>query len=211
MNTTKDVNVMFYLSENDESETKDYFTLQEDDSFMYHIMSEIDKKNDFYEKEALINELIDNYIIKKKENPKKALYNLHKMNEVVLYNKETILNKERYIIRTDEPYLVHSFVSHPTSYIDHLKTLQHTSNIIDKANYATVPFYSILYNSKQYNINNNKPIKELLNINKYVYYENQTNSFEKYISKIVPTLNTYIETGIDQLYIKPFSILIFTL
>jgi len=204
MTTTKNINV--FLFPEDETEiTREYFNLQDDTDYVTRILSEINKENAKYQNiKTLTDELINNTIINKKLSSKKVLFKPEEVQEVLLYDKETMLNKHRYIIRINEPYVVHSLVSHPLSYIEHLKTDIRGSSIIDKSNYGRIPFFSSFYNSIRYNITNTKSSNYLMYNNKYVYYENNTDSFNGYVEKLIPTLNNYLDNGIENLFINPF-------
>ena len=207
MNSTKDIDVYLYPDpENENPITRDYFVEQEDEpqSFISRITNLLNKDSKYTDKVLLYDELTNNYVIHKKQNPKKLLYAPTHYEEVVLFDKESILNKNRYIININTAYSVHSLISYPLSYIDNLKTTQYTSNIIDKSNYAQISYYSFLYNSIQNNVKDIKINNYLLNNNTYVYYENHAATFEKYIEKIIPTLNSYIEIGLDNKFILPF-------
>ena len=203
MTSSKNINV--YLFPEDEMDiTRDYFT-QGDDNFVNRILSELNKENIKYQNiKTLTDEMINNIINNKKVNPKKILFKPENYENVLLYDKETILNNKRYIIRINEPYVVHSLVSHPLSYIDHLKTEFKSSSIIDKANYGRIPFFSLFYNSIQYNVKNTKAANYLMYNDKYVYYENKTDDFNVYIEKLIPSLNNYLDIGIENEFITPF-------
>ena len=206
MPLTKDIEVFLYNTE-EEDETpvlKEYFTMQDDNEFMFRIIKTINTDIKYSEKVPLYNELLNNYIIRKKDNPKKLLYTPTNYEEIVLYDKDTNLNKNRYIVRVNEKFSVHSLISYPLAYIDYLKTSQHNSNIIDKATYGKIPYYSFLYNSIQNNVRDAQMNNYLINNNVYVYYENQTSTFSNYIDKIVPNLKQYIEIGLEKQFIRPF-------
>ena len=207
MPLTKDIEVYLYNTESEEEEEsllKEYFTLQEDNEFITRILKSLNTDIKYSDKIPLYNELINNYIIHKRVNPKKLLFLPDSTREVLLYDKDTILNKDRYTIKINEPISVHSLISYPLAYIQNLKTSQTTSNIIEKSNYGVLPYYSYLYNSIQNNVKESSPNNYLINNRVYVYYENQTNSFDKYIDKIVPTLKQYIEIGLEKNFITPF-------
>jgi hypothetical protein len=205
---SKDVDVLLYeLNEEEEEDTslKSYIKVQDDENYLSRIINAVGKENiKFQEKIPLYNELVNNYIIHKKSNNKKKLFTPSEFNEIVLYDQESMLNKNRYIIRIDEPYIIHSYISNPSIYLEYSKTTQQASNIIHKSNYGRTPFYSIFYNSLQHNIKNNKPNNYTINHNKYVYLENQTDSYEKYVNKIIPSLTNFIELGIDDSFIPTF-------
>lgn len=159
----------------------------------------------FEEKMTAMNEITNNSMIYKKVNDRKTKHEPTETEEVVLYDKETILtSNKRYVIRLDEPYIVHSVMTPPIDYITYLTTKQKCSNIIDKANMMKMPFYSMFYKSLQNNIKNVKASNIFIYSNKYVYYENQTELFETYANKIMPSLDGYIEMGFDNKFIKPF-------
>jgi hypothetical protein len=204
---TKDVDVFLYeLNEDDEDASlKDYIKYQDDENYLSRIINAVDKENiKFQEKIPLYNELVNNYIIHKKTNAKKMLFVPKEFNEVVLYDKETMLNKKRYIIRINEPYVIHSYISNPSIYLEHSKITQPSSNIMYKSNYGRIPFYTLFYTSLQQNIKNNKENEYFIKNNKYVYFENQTDSYEKYVNKLIPSLNSFIELGIDEQFIPKF-------
>ena len=203
MTSSKNINI--FLFPEDETEiTRDYFT-QGDENFINRILSELNKENIKYQNiKTLTDEMINNIINNKKVNAKKVLFKPETYENVLLYDKETILNNKRYIIRINEPYVVHSLVSHPLSYIEHLKTDFKSSSIIDKANYGRIPFFSLFYNSIQYNVKNTKAANYLMYNDKYVYYENKTDDFNLYIEKLIPSLNNYLDVGIENEFITPF-------
>jgi hypothetical protein len=204
MTTTKNINI-FLFPEDETDITRDYFTVQDDSNFVYRILGELNKENNKYQNiKTLTDEFINNIINNKKLNSKKSLFKPDYYENVLLYDKETILNSKRYIIRIDEPYVVHSLVSHPLSYIEHLKTEFRSSNIIDKANYARIPFFSLFYNSIQHNVKNTKTANYLMFNDKYVYYENKTDNFNAYVEKLIPSLNNYLDVGIENEFISPF-------
>jgi len=206
MPLTKDIEVYLYNT-NEEEETpviKEYFAMQDDNEFMFRIIKTINTDIKYSEKVPLYDELINNYIIRKKDNPKKLLYTPNTYQESVLYDKDSNLNKNRYIARINEKFSVHSLISYPLAYIDYLKTSQTNSTIIDKATYGALPYYSFLYNSIQNNVRDAQMNNYLINNNVYVYYENQTSSFKNYIDKIVPNLKQYIEIGLEKQFIRPF-------
>ena len=204
MTSTKNINVFLY-PEDENDITRDYFSIQENDDFVNRILSELNKENIKYQNiKTLTDEMINNTINNKKVNAKKILFKPDHFENVLLYDKETILNNKRYIIRIDEPYVVHSLVSHPLSYVDHLKTEFRSSTIMDKANYGRIPFFSIFYNSIQHNVKNEKAANYLMFNNKYVYYENKTDDFTVYIEKLIPSLNNYLDIGIENEFIPSF-------
>lgn len=159
----------------------------------------------FQEKISVMNEITNNYMINKKVNDRKTKHSPTEAEEVILYDKENILtSNKRYIIRVEEPYVIHSFMTPPIDYITYLKTKQKSSNVIDKSNMMKMPFYSMFYNSTQNNIKNIKPSNLFIYSDKYVYYENQTELFETYAYKVTPTLDGYIEMGFENKFISPF-------
>ena len=61
-------------------------------------------------------------MIYKKVNDRKTKHEPTETEEIILYDKETILTSgKRYVIRLDEPYVVHSFMTPPIDYITYLK------------------------------------------------------------------------------------------
>ena len=159
----------------------------------------------FQEKISVMDEITNNYIIHKKVNDRKTKHDPTLTEEVILYDKETLLTSgKRYVIRLDEPYVVHSFMTPPIDYITYLKTKQKCSNIIDKANMMKMPFYSMFYNTLQSNIKNIKASNIFTYLDKYVYYENQTELFETYVNRLMPSLDVYIEMGFENKFILPF-------
>lgn len=157
----------------------------------------------FSEKNALFDELTENYMFHKKITPKKSKYVPITEEEALIYDINTLLSTKKYRIRTIKPYLIHSFMTPPVDYMEYLKSKQSSSNIIDKSNLARMPFYSMFYNTIQHNIRNVIASDLFIN-NKYIYYENQTELFETYCSKLVPSLNSYVDIGLENLFIRPF-------
>jgi hypothetical protein len=201
---SKDVQVS-YFTEDDIVDQRDFF-YKKSVFWEEKPVKKLENENlPFQEKLSVMNEITNNYMIHKKVNDRKTKHAPTEMEEVVLYDTETILTSDkRYIIRLDEPYVVHSFITPPVDYITYLKTKQKSSNLIDKANMMKMPFYSMFYNSTQNNIKNIKASDIFIYADKYVYYENQTELFETYAYKVTPTLDGYIEMGFENKFISPF-------
>jgi hypothetical protein len=201
---TKDIQV-FYFTPDEIEDPRDFF-YKKPLIWETRPVRKLENENiSFQEKISAMNEIPNNSMIYKKVNDRKTKHSPIETEEVILYDKETILTSgKRYVIRVDEPYIVHSFMTPPIDYINYLKTKHQSSNIIDKANRMKMPFYSMFYNSLQNNIKNVKASNIFIYSNKYVYYENQTELFETYANKVTPTLDGYIEMGFDNNFISPF-------
>ena len=157
----------------------------------------------FNEKRAMFDDFTDNYIFHKKLTPKKSRHIPLSDEEVFIYETDTLLSTKKYGIRTNKPYNIHSFMTPPVDYMEYLKSKQYSSNIIEKSNLGRMPFYSMFYNTIQHNIRNVIASDLFIN-NKYIYYENQTELFETYCSKLAPSLNSYVDIGLENLFIRPF-------
>jgi hypothetical protein len=201
---SKDVQV-FYFTVDDIIDQPEFF-YKTNPLWEFTPVRKLENENiQFQEKISVMNEIPHNYMIHKKVNDRKTKHDPTETEEVILYDKETIITSgKRYLIRLDEPYVVHSFMTPPIDYITYLKTKQKCSNIIDKANMMKMPFYSMFYNSTQSNIKNIKASNIFIYLDKYVYYENQTELFENYVNKIMPSLDVYIEMGFENKFILPF-------
>ena len=203
---TRDVDVQVtYFTDDKNADERDYF-YKKSPFWEEKPVKKLENENlPFQEKISVMNEITNNQMIYKKVNDRKIKHSPTEAEEVILYDKETILtSNKRYIIRVDEPYVVHSFMTPPIDYITYLKTKQKSSNIIDKANMMKMPFYSMFYNSTQNNIKNTKASDIFIYSDKYVYYENQTELFETYAYKVTPSLDGYIEMGFENKFISPF-------
>ena len=201
---SKDVQV-FYFTNDDIIDQPEFF-YKKNPLWEFSPVRKLENENiQFQEKISVMDEITNNYMITKKVSDRKTKHDPTEMEEVILYDKETIItSNKRYTVRLDEPYVVHSFMTPPIDYIMYLKTKQKCSNIIDKANMMKKPFYSMFYSSLQNNIKNTKASNVFIYSDKYVYYENQTELFETYVNKVIPSLDVYIEMGFDNNFIHPF-------
>jgi hypothetical protein len=203
---TRDVDVpVTYFTDDENADQRDFF-YKKSPFWENKPIRKLENENiSFQEKMTVMGEITNNSMVYKKVNDRKTKHTPTVIDEVILYDKETILTSDkRYIIRVDEPYIIHSFMTPPIDYIKYLKTKQNSSNIIDKANMMKMPFYSMFYKSLQNNIKNIKASNIFIYSDKYVYYENQTELFETYANKIMPSLDGYIEMGFENQFIKPF-------
>jgi hypothetical protein len=200
---TKDVEVYRFDVGLDETFTIPDFFHKKKDTTIPIIRKLENEMIPFNEKRTLFDEVTDNYMFHKKLTPKKSKHIPFMDEEVLIYDAETLLSTKKYSIRTNNQYIIHSFMTPPVDYMEYIKRNQHSSNIIDKSNLGRMPFYRMFYNTTQHNIRNVNASDLFIN-NKYIYYENQTELFETYCNKVTPSLNSYVDIGLENLFIKPF-------
>ena len=95
-----------------------------------------------------------------------------------------ILGKTEYPLMITKPFIVDSFIGHPNFFIDYSKLVLNRSFLMEKSDLSLRPYYPSMYRIDEG--------KFCENANR-VYYKNENDTFEKYVKKMIPTMNEFIE------------------
>lgn len=200
---TKNIDVQHFDS-NDAPDKADFFINSSPD-WIEPISELLNKEGKFEDKRKAFDEFVQNYIFHSKMNPRRLQFTPPNTQQVYLYDAppNLLLPKNRYDIRVDKPFVIHSIMTPPTDYLKYSKIFDLGSSILNKSNLRQTPYYSCLYKGKQVSIKDNEVADLFLN-NEYVYYENHSEIYNSYIKKMTPSLKNWIEIGLDGELIEPF-------
>jgi hypothetical protein len=94
-----------------------------------------------------------------------------------------ILAKTEYPLMISEPFVVDSLMGHPKFYIDYSKISLPRSFLMEKAELSLTPYYPSIYS-----IDNGSFCDE-----HRVVYKNEQDTFDKYIKKIIPSMDEFFQ------------------
>ena len=94
-----------------------------------------------------------------------------------------ILGKTEYPLMISNPFVIDSFVGHPNFFINYAKVHLSRSFVMEKAVLSLTPYYPSLYA-----IDSGKFCDD-----HRVIYKNQEDTFDKYIKKIIPSMDEFID------------------
>ncbi len=109
-----------------------------------------------------------------------------------------ILAKTEYPLMISQPYVVDSLMSHPKFYIDYSKINLPRSFLMDKSELSLRPYYPSLYTIDKEN-------GSFCNEHRVVY-KNEQDTFDKYIKKIIPSIDEFIQCS-NKSYVNMIDVL----
>jgi hypothetical protein len=184
---TKNIEVKLSQStepETEETEVKEGFFKESDDNW----------KNDFSEMKDNIPfnkylELLDNFdnlIYHPIEEAKKIKQIKYKPKGVSVL--AYIIGQKEYPIMLSKPFVVDHFISHPKFFIEYSKSFLNRSFLLQKAQLSLKPYYPFIYN---------RDVGTFCDSHRVVY-KNEETTFDKYIKKIIPTMEEFIDCANKQ-------------
>jgi hypothetical protein len=143
--------------------------------------SDLKESVSFNKQLDLINNF-DNLIYHSKPNSNQM--KIKPKNDMLAY----ILGKTEYPLMISKPFVVDSFIGHPTFFIDYSKVNLNRSFLMEKADLSLRPYYPSMYRIDEGRFCENN--------NTRIYYKNDSekfDTFEKYVKKIIPTMDDFID------------------
>ena len=135
------------------------------------------KENNPFSRTLQLNDNFDNYIYHSKPNPNQMKYTPSKPTFTYL------LGSHEYQLMVSNPYVVDSLMGHPKFFTEAAKVNLNRSFLLDKAELSLTPYYPSIYRMNDGGF-----------CDKYrVIYKNKEDTFEKYIKKIIPSMNDFIQ------------------
>lgn len=130
----------------------------------------------------LINNF-DNYIYQSKPNANQIKVNKDQDKNTLAY----ILGKTEYSLMITKPFVVDSFLGHPTFFIDYSKANLNRSFVMEKVDLSLRPYYPSMYRIDEGKFCENNTTR--------IYYKNEEkfDTFEKYVKKMIPTMDNFID------------------
>jgi hypothetical protein len=96
-----------------------------------------------------------------------------------------ILGSTEYPLMIDKPFIIDSLITQPKFYFDYSKVFLSRSFVMEKSVFSLNPYYPSFYNIKN-------PNGTFCNDNR-IFYKNAEDTYDKYIKKIIPTMEEFIE------------------
>ena len=195
-------NIEVLLSINDDSEDKlvDTFFKQSDDSWLTSMSDTLLKDNIPFKKKMELFDNFDNLLYHSKVN-KNQLYYTPKKNELAY-----IIGMNEYPLMISKPYVVNSFMTHPTFYIDYSKINQNRTVLMKKSDLSLYPYYPSIYKALEESADIYKSQIQICNDEGKTIYMNNEESFDAYVKKIIPTLREFVDC-IDKPYVNMMNVL----
>ena len=180
---TKGIHIKLSDPKDSEEPKENFFKETSDGDEWIKNFSDLKDNIPFNEKLHMINNF-DNLIYHSKANANQIKYTPKtKTYPFTTSTLAYILAKTEYPIMLSEPFVVDSLMGHPKFYIDYSKINLSRSFLMDKAELSMTPYYPSLYS-----VNNGSFCDEYR-----VVYKNEQDTFDKYIKKLIPSMNEFLE------------------
>ena len=176
---TKSIHVKLSDPKDSEEPKENFFKETSDGDEWIKNFSDLKENIPFNEKLHMINNF-DNLIYHSKPNANQIKYTPKaRFTTTLAY----ILAKTEYPLMVSEPFVVDSLMGHPKFYIDYSKVNLPRSFVMEKAELSLRPYYPSMYS-----IDNGSFCDE-----HRVLYKNEQDTFDKYIKKIIPSMDEFIQ------------------
>ena len=176
---TKSIHVKLSDPKDSEEPKENFFKETSDGDEWIKNFSDLKENIPFNEKLHMINNF-DNLIYHSKPNTNQIKYTPKaRFTSTLAY----ILAKTEYPLMVTEPFVVDSLMGHPKFYIDYSKVNLPRSFVMEKAELSLRPYYPSMYS-----IDNGSFCDE-----HRVLYKNEQDTFDKYIKKIIPSMDEFIQ------------------
>ena len=174
---TKNIHIKLSDPKDAEDPKDNFFKETTDGDEWIKKFSDLKENLPFNQKMAMIHDF-DNFIYFSTPTSKQMKYT-----PITTATLAYIIAKTEYPIMVSEPFVVDSLMGHPKFYIDYSKVTLPRSFIIEKAQLSLTPYYGSLYS-----IDNGSFCNE-----HRVAYKNEQDTFDKYIKKIIPSMDEFIK------------------
>ena len=180
---TKGIHVKLSSTSDDgeDEDIKENFFKESNDDWMKDF-SDL-KDNMPFQKVTELTNNFDNLIYHSKINANQMKYTppsyKNSLNSTIAY----ILAKTEYPLMLSNPFVVDSFIGHPKFYIDYSKVNLSRSFLMEKSVLSLTPYYPFIYRISEGSFCDDHR----------VIYKNQEDTFDKYIKKIIPSMEEFID------------------
>ena len=175
---TKGIDIKLSDPKDSEDPKENFFKETDIEDEWIKNFSDLKENMPFNERIEMTNNL-DNFIYHSKANANQLKYKNDINNSTLAY----IISKTEYPIMVSKPFVVDSLMGHPKFFIDYSKVKLNRSFLMEKSELSMTPYYPSLYS-----IDNGSFCDE-----HRVIYKNEMDTFDKYIKKIIPSMEEFIQ------------------